>query len=96
MLAKCAWTMSEELRRHAQANGAAKAEEGKAAGQADGSAADVDMQDAAGPSNAASGGSNLHKGQLTGKEPPSCSPTAATKFLARYSCSLVALPALTG
>ena len=40
-------------------------------GEANGSAADVDMKDAAGPSDGASGDSDLHKGQLTGKETPS-------------------------
>ena len=65
--------MSEELRYHAQANGSAKAEEAKAkeakaTGEANGSAADVDMKDAAGPSDGASGDSNVHKGQLTGRE----------------------------
>ena len=75
----CARTVSEELRHHAQANGTAKAEEAKATGEANGSAADVDMKDAAGPSEGASGDSDLHKGQLTGKDPPNYSPTAATK-----------------
>ncbi|CAK0784473.1 hypothetical protein CVIRNUC_007677 [Coccomyxa viridis] len=54
------------------ANGTAKAEEpkageAKATGEANGSAADVDMKDAAGPSDGASGDSDLHKGQLTGR-----------------------------
>ena len=78
-------TVSEELHHHAQANGTAKAEEpkageAKATGEANGSAADVDMKDAAGPSEGASGDSDLHKGQLTGKNSPSCFLTAATKY----------------
>lgn len=53
-----------------QANGAAKAAEAKPEGEANGSAGDVDMKDAAGASDSAAADSNVYTGQLTGKSPP--------------------------
>ncbi|CAL5229639.1 g13003 [Coccomyxa viridis] len=51
----------------AQANGAAKAEEAKPEGHANGSKADVEMKDAAEPSESTSADSEPYKGQLTGR-----------------------------
>lgn len=52
-----------------QANGAAKADEAKPEGQVNGSKADVEMKDAAEPSESTSADSDRYKGQLTGATP---------------------------
>ncbi len=78
-----------------QANGAAKAEEAKPEGHANGSKADVEMKDAAEPSESTSADTDRYKGQLTGAMPPVTSPYAMSlDFCSRSAGYFFARPSV--